>query len=195
MNVYDFDETIFHPDSSFSFVLYCLRRYPRAVLRAIPASVLAWVLYLKNGRKDAQQLKEALFSFLNRIEDVEGTVERFWDEHFEEIESWYLNQRSEDDLIISASPEFLLAPAAERLGVRLLATPMNPYTGKITGKNCHDAEKQRRFLEAYPGERVHAFYSDSLSDAPMAELAEEAFLVKGTAILPWPETDSRLQIG
>ena len=29
MNVYDFDKTIFYPDSSVTFCLYCLRRYPR----------------------------------------------------------------------------------------------------------------------------------------------------------------------
>ena len=33
MNVYDFDQTIFYPDSSCTFFLYCLKKYPGAVLR------------------------------------------------------------------------------------------------------------------------------------------------------------------
>ncbi|MCR5135944.1 MAG: haloacid dehalogenase-like hydrolase [Oscillospiraceae bacterium] len=186
MNVYDFDGTVFHPDSSYCFFLFCLRRWPRAVLKVIPPSLIQMIRYLHGGKEDAQKLKEALFSFLNRIEDPETAAEAFWELSFDRIESWYLQQKRSDDLVISASPEFLLTPAVRRLGVRLIATPMNPYTGRIEGKNCHDREKCRRFLEAYPGEKVEEFYSDSLSDTPMAELAEKAFLVKGPEIQPWP---------
>ena len=109
----------------------------------------------------------------------------FWNEYFCRMEPWYLEQMKSDDLIISASPEFLLRPAAEKLGVRLIATPMNPYTGKISGKNCHDLEKKRRFLEEYPEEAIENFYSDSRSDQPMAELAKSAWLVKEHQCFPW----------
>ena len=191
MNVYDFDETIFHPDSSYSFFLFCLRHYPRAVMKALPKSLIEAMKYsflpLKKEKKDAKKLKEALFSYLNRIGDVHETVSAFWEEKYDEgIASWYLLQKKSDDLIISASPFFLLEPAAEKLGVCLLATDMNPYTGKISGRNCHDEEKVRRFREAFPGERVEEFYSDSLCDTPMARIAERAFLVRGEERIPWP---------
>ena len=39
----------------------------------------------------------------------------------------------------------------------------------------------------YPNTQIDKFYSDSLSDTPLAELARAAFLVKGSQILPWPE--------
>ena len=44
MNCYDFDQTIFFPDSSYLFVMHCLRRYPRAVLRAVPGTALMLLL-------------------------------------------------------------------------------------------------------------------------------------------------------
>ena len=187
MNVYDFDNTVFSPDSSYCFVLFCLRKHPRAVLRSLPGSIWPLFRFLCEGKKDAQKLKESLFSFLNKIDSAETAAGEFWDRHYEGIESWYLAQKSPDDIIVSASPEFLLRPAAERLGVRLIATPMNPYTGKIKGKNCHDVEKVRRFREAFPDTHIDAFYSDSLSDAPMAAIADKAFLVKNHQIGPWPE--------
>ena len=40
---------------------------------------------------------------------------------------WYLMKKRDDDLIISASPDFVVRPAAEMLGVRLIATPMQIY--------------------------------------------------------------------
>ncbi len=187
MNVYDFDKTIFYPDSSACFVLYCLRHHPRQVLGAFIPSLLQAVKYARSGRKDAKKLKEALFSFLNKIEDVEETVACFWDEYFCRISPWYLEQKKEDDLIISASPEFLLKPAADRLGVSLIATRMNPYTGKISGRNCHGFEKCRRFSELYNTDKIDEFYSDALSDTPMAKLAEKAFLVDHMERSAWPE--------
>ena len=185
MNAYDFDDTIFVPDSSYCFIKYCMRHYPRAVFHVLPSSLWQFVLYLRDGKRDAKKLKEAMFSFLNRIDNIDQIVDCFWNEYFCRMEPWYLEQMKSDDLIISASPEFLLRPAAEKLGVRLIATPMNPYTGKISGKNCHDLEKKRRFLEEHPEEAIENFYSDSRSDQPMAELAKSAWLVKEHQCFPW----------
>ena len=186
MNVYDFDNTVFVPDSSTCFILFCLRRYPRAALKALPLSAVEAILYYADGKKDAKHLKEALFSFLNSLDNIEAVVGEFWECHSDHMETWYLEQKQPDDLIISASPEFLLRPMTDRLGVRLIGTRMNPYTGEIKGKNCHDTEKVRRFLELFPADSVDRFYSDSLSDSPMAALAKEAFLLKDGDCLPWP---------
>lgn len=188
MNTYDFDQTIYYPDSSYSFVMYCLRKYPLAVLPAVPRSLRLAIRY-RRGKIETKELKEQLFSFLPRIRDIDRTVADFWDEHRGNIGEWYLRQKREDDLILSASPEFLLSPIAQELGVGLIATPMDKKTGKIHGENCHDAEKVRRFFERFPGGHTEKFYSDSLSDTPMAEIADEAFLVCWGTISPWPLRD------
>lgn len=193
MNCYDFDQTVFFPDSSYLFVMHCLRRYPRAVLRALPGTVFVGLLRFL-GLRDTRELKQKVFSFLPYLDDVDRVVEEFWEENFEPgIAAWYLGQRRDDDLILSASPEFLLRPAAERLGVRLISTRMDRHTGEIIGKNCHDYEKVTRFCQAFPGQRPESFYSDSLSDSPMARIADRAFLVKDRDTRsPWPERGPRL---
>ena len=186
MNVYDFDQTIFWPDSSFCLVKYCLRHYPRAVLHTLPAVSLVGIENAL-GKADTKALKERIFSFLPRLDDVDRIVEEYWSEYRGNLADWYLKQKQADDLIISASPEFLLRPICEELGVRLIATKMDPYTGRIHGPNCHDEEKVRRFRLEYPDESVETFYSDSLADAPFARIARQAFLVKEGERLPWPE--------
>lgn len=185
MNTYDFDETIFQPDSSVCFVLYCLRHYPRAVLRALPAASVAGVRHMLK-QVDTRALKEKIFSFLPYLEDVDRIVQEFWEEKSGGVQDWYLRQRRDDDVIVSASPEFLLRPLTDRLGVRLIATPMDRHTGRIIGKNCHDYEKVFRFRAEYPEARPEAFYSDSPSDLPMARFADKAYLVKKEKIIPWP---------
>lgn len=184
MNTYDFDETIYIRDSSVSFYLYCLKRHPSAILRTLPRT-LRMSAKKALGKIDMTALKEQLFSFVRYI-DAERVVAQFWEEKFDGVGEWYLAQKKDDDIIISASPEFLLRPAAEKLGVRLIATRMDSKTGRITGKNCHDVEKVRRFHEQYPGAHTECFYSDSLSDTPMAELADSAVLVTRGKLSPWP---------
>ncbi|MBR4473165.1 MAG: haloacid dehalogenase-like hydrolase [Oscillospiraceae bacterium] len=191
MNVYDFDYTVFTPDSSACFLRFCLRHHTRAVLKALLFSADEAIRYLATGKKDAKRLKEALFSFLNRVDNIEAIVDEFWECHIDHLQSWYLEQKQPDDLIISASPEFLLRPITDRLGVTLMATRMNPWTGQIKGKNCHDEEKVRRFLEVYPADSVDRFYSDSLCDIPMARMADEAFLVVNGRVFPWPINGSK----
>lgn len=186
MNTYDFDQTIYEPDSSYSFVMYCLRRHTGAVMRALPGLAAMGAKYLLK-KADTKALKEKVFSFLPYLDNVDRTVEEFWQEHWRGIGGWYLAQKKADDIIISASPEFLLKPVAEKLGVRLIATRMDKRTGKIEGLNCHDTEKVRRFREEYPGAHTEEFYSDSLSDSPMAELADRAFLVRKGRLSPWPQ--------
>ena len=185
VNSYDFDQTIFYPDSSYCFVMYCLKKYPGAVLKAVPGAVWAGLGCLRR-KAEVKELKEHIFAFLKDLQNVDELVKDFWEQHRGNIASWYLAQKRPDDLIISASPEFLLKPIAEELGVHLIATRMDKHTGKITGPNCHDKEKVRRFYEAYPGGHTEEFYSDSLSDSPMAEIADRAFIVDRDKISPWP---------
>ena len=186
MNIYDFDKTIFYPDSSATFFRYCLKRIPGAVLPTLPRSLAAAVRY-RRGRLGAKELKEQLFSFLSEVRDIDKLVLDFWRENEHRIGAWYLAQKRDDDLIISASPRFLLAPICEKLGVSLIATEMDRKTGRITGENCHNVEKPKRFFAHFPEGRAECFYSDSLSDAPMARLAERSYLVKKHKLFSWPK--------
>ena len=185
MNTYDFDKTIYVRDSSVAFVFYCAKKYPAAVWRTLPRTAVKGIEKLL-GRVDMTALKEQIFSFLRYI-DADTAVEQFWEEKFGDVGEWYLKQKEADDIIISASPEFLLEPAAKRLGVRLIGTRMDKITGQITGKNCHDEEKVRRFYAQYPDAHTECFYSDSLSDTPMALIADRAFIVDHGNLSPWPE--------
>lgn len=188
MNVYDFDNTVFRPDSSYAFCMFCLRRYPRILLRSSAGGILPLYRYLSGGRTDATPMKEGLFSFLRYLPDPDEVVHSFWEENLSGFQQWYLDRKRSDDVIISASPDFLLKDITENfLGVHLIATRMDSTTGNILGMNCHDRQKVIRFREEYPWAKIDAFYSDSLFDAPMAGLAERAFFVTKKGPKPWPE--------
>jgi HAD superfamily phosphoserine phosphatase-like hydrolase len=176
-NVYDFDHTIYRGDASLDFIIFCLGRHP-ALLRFLPSQAAALFLYAI-GKWDRKQIKQVAFAFLGSLKNIDEDVEAFWVKHERKVEAWYMGRRKPSDIIISASPEFLLAPVATKLGVKnLIGTKMNAKTGKITGKNCRAEEKVAR-LEQYDNKITIAnCYSDSMSDLPLLKLATNAFIVK-----------------
>ena len=59
-----------------------------------------------------------MYSFLSRLPDPEAEARLFWDSRIDRIFPWYINRRRDDDLVISASPDFLIGEACRRLGIR-----------------------------------------------------------------------------
>lgn len=132
------------------------------------------------------RVKERFYRYLRLVPDVAEEVERFWLTHDANLKDWYFAQKREDDLIISASPEFLLDPLMKRLELAMIASRVAPQTGLYDGLNCHGEEKVRRMRETYPDAQIDRFYSDSKSDLPLARLARQAILVDGDVLLPFP---------
>ncbi len=186
MNVYDFDNTLLRGDSTARFFAWCLRHYP-AMWADIPGQAANGLLFLLRLRPK-QAFKQRMFRFLTRIGDTDAAVSRFWADNLPRLKAWYARTRRDDDAVISASPDWLIAPACEKLGIRrILGSPVDPRTGVFHGPNCHGEEKVRRFREAFPGGTIDEFYSDSHSDDPLAALARKAWLVRGERLLPWEE--------
>jgi phosphoserine phosphatase len=142
INVYDFDNTIYRGDSSFDFYRHCCSRYPR--VRRDVFGVLPLAVDMLLHKRDKTRSKERFYHYLSFVPNVEEEVLRFWDTFDQNIKPWYLEQKRTDDLIISASPVFLLKPICERLGVKLIASKVEAQTGIYDGLNCHDEEKVRR---------------------------------------------------
>ncbi len=185
MNVYDFDRTLFPGDSSMHFWAYCKDRYPLIWLH-FPAGITKMGLYkLKLFPWGA--VMEKFFSFMKYIPDRERVIEEFWDEKVTKIYPWYKERQKEDDLIISATPYFIINPIARRLGIKhVIATDMDIYTYKINGIDCTGIEKVRRFKEEYPDAEIDEFYSDSYSDLPLAQIAKKAYMInKRGEITDW----------
>jgi len=184
MNVYDFDNTIYRGDSTVDFVLYCYGHEPRSLI-SLPRTLVSGLLY---GLHIIPKLafKQELYHMFVFLRDRDALLQEFVRTHADRIKPWYREQQRGDDLVISASPEFLIRPLCRSAGItHVLASRVDFATGRYDGLNCHGREKTVRFFAAFPEGRIEKFYSDSRSDAPLAELAESAYLVKGNQRERW----------
>ena len=128
MNVFDFDNTIYQGDSTIDFYLYCLKAEPK-IIKWFPKQMIGVIKY-KLKIIDKTTLKSDFFSFMRSVKDYHNIVESFWNEHEYKIASWYKKRHQNSDLIISASPEFLLENICKRMNItRLIASKVDPCTG------------------------------------------------------------------
>ena len=180
INGYDFDGTIYDGDSSVDFYLFCLKKNKKILLQ-LPIQIYGVILYIL-GIIEKTQFKEYVFSFVKRIDNIDSYVKEFWDHNYKKIKSWYLKQKEKTDIIISASPEFLLKPLEKKMNIKVIASKVDKDTGKFIGKNCHDIEKVKRFNEEVKDKKLKAFYSDSMCDKAIMNIAENAFYVRKDVI-------------
>lgn len=191
MNVYDFDGTIFPSDCSIGFCIWCMKRHPRLWFTFAPKAIKN-VILRKRGKISECAMQRIFFSYLTLIDDFDTQIERYWNKNEKRISSWYLAQKRDDDLIISASPDCIIGPIAKRLGVNYIATEYDREYGVYLNNMMYAKEKAKYIIDhGFP--MIENFYSDSLADTPLALCAEKAHLVtkKASTVTDWPDLDAK----
>ena len=179
IDVYDFDGTLYHGDSTVDFVRHCFARHP-SLFAALPALGLA-SLRLLTRRADLTATKSALFSEMARRFDLDAEAARFWarEDVRRNLYPWFRDTPRDLPVVVaSASPEFEQRHAAALLGDVTLVCTRCGADGRIVGRNCKGEEKLRRIREAVGEYAVRAMYTDDAkADAPLLAAAEERYLV------------------
>ena len=179
MNGYDFDKTILKGNSVRRFFHFCSLRLPYLWL-LLPELLIAVILYgLRIIRKDG--FLRMLEFFIMLVPCRKKFAERFWNKNVKHVKQWYLDAKRHDDVVVSASPDFLIDEICSRLGVVCIASPTNKR-GSVVGKHCYGEHKVTMFRDRFPEATLETFYSDNMSDAPMFRIAKRGYLVKGDEI-------------
>ncbi|MBR4893546.1 MAG: HAD-IB family phosphatase [Clostridia bacterium] len=185
MNVYDFDNTIYKGDSTRDFYFFTLKKNPK-IIKYLPMQGYNFIKFIFHAINKTQ-FKEKFYTFFKDIDNIDAHLEEFWKIHRANFKSWYYDIQAEDDMVISASPEFLVKPMCDLAGIKYLeASRVDKFTGKYDGLNCWGSEKVRRF-RAVCNKEIENFYSDSYSDSPLARISKNAYMVKGDRVYKWNE--------
>lgn len=186
MNVYDFDNTVYDGESTFDFFLYCLRRRPKLVhfLFPVVSGLLRYKMRLVSRADFAALAQKNMFGMLRLCPDYQTLVERFWDANMRKIKPFYRERKQTDDVIMTASFDFLIEPCLVRLGVKhAVCSSADLEAGKVT-RLCFRENKPILFDELFPDAKADAFYTDSLNDLPMLKHASRGYYVRGNRVYP-----------
>jgi phosphatidylglycerophosphatase C len=191
---FDFDGTLTCRDSFVAFLLW--RAGPVRFLAQM--TVLAPEILRHGLARDRELVKTAVLrrscGGASRLE-LEAAAERFAEARFDTLmrpdalacwRDW--RGRGARLLIVTASPEFLIAPFARRLradqliGTRLEFDSQDRFTGRLDGRNCRGPQKTERLRAAYgPNLVLAAAYGDSDGDREMLAMTDRPGLKVFTA--------------
>lgn len=184
MRVFDFDGTIYDGESSVDFFLFELKRHPENLL--LLPKVLHSLIRYKRLKVSFDELWHGLERygerFLATIPDLMGDIKLFWDMHSKKIKKSYLKMMREDDVILSAGPDFLIKEMAGRLGIKTVIASEYDFSNKKILTLCYRDRKCDCFHNHFPGRRMDEFYTDSENDRAVFALADKVFIVKGDNI-------------
>lgn len=173
MNVYDFDKTICYKDSTFGFWCFCLARKPWIII-FLPVQLLGLLVYhLRLTNKLSMW-----WMYLRAMNVSDELVKSFADKQEKNLCEWYLRQKQPTDVIVSASPEFIIQELCNRLGVSCIASQVDMQTGKYQKPACSGKQKVKQFRERYPNVDIQESYGNAESDQYIMNEGKHAYLVK-----------------
>ena len=182
---FDFDGTLTCRDSFVAFLLWRAGRLGFAAgLPALIPAILAYGLHGDRGLLKAAFARR-YFGGVTRAR-LEEDARRFAAQRFgalmrpDALACWRdWKERGARLYIVSASPDILIGPFAQRLGADgLIATRLafdaeGRFIGALAGANCRGEEKATRLRAALGSDvRLAAAYGDTAGDREMLALAE-----------------------
>jgi len=181
---FDFDGTLTVRDSFMAFLVWRTppARLIAAFFRLAPAAV-AYLIHRDRGRLKAAGLR-ILIGCIPQT-NLQAEAEAFADVIFDRLlrpdaRAAWTRHRAEGLklIIVTASPEDIVAPFARRLGAdaligtRLAIDAAGRLTGALDGPNCRGAEKVRRSHDAFGAAAPLAVaYGDTDGDREMLAAA------------------------
>jgi phosphatidylglycerophosphatase C len=184
---FDFDGTLTVRDSFTAFLKWRTSRprYNLGMLRLTPAA-LSYLVHQDRGRIKAAAVKEFLAGVpRERLEEEARAFAKVMAPRLlrpDAVEVWRRwRQRRAKLVIVTASPDVVVAPFARGLGADLLLGTELAYderdrvTGAFLGPNCRGPEKVVRLQAEFgPDVRLTAAYGDTSGDREMLQIADEA---------------------
>ena len=193
LSVYDFDKTIYNGETLNDFYRFYLIKKPWKIYTVIFQLwyFLLYVLKIINLEK----LKENFLRFLNgeNTGELKKLIREFWEKKESKINPWVkdeiLKNKKETEILvaISASPTFLIIDRLRLMGFDVVIGTdflfeSTKFHSHITSKNCKNYEKVKRLDKWAEDNNIQYdivnFYSDSIADKPLFDLAEHKYWIK-----------------
>lgn len=189
MTVFDFDKTLTKRDSTFSSMVFGL---PMGKKLWAATLFLFLVILVKTGFMSILDLKQRMYAFVYKGKSSQE-LQALWQAYAESFQdfnelysqvNWALNEPPKAIVSAQLSPilRCIFPSHIGILGSELEET--NPGFWQLS-KHCYGKEKVTQW-EAFGYGNIDDFYSDSMSDSPLAERATKAYWVLDGKVQNWP---------
>ena len=180
MNAYDFDNTIYDGESIYDFFIFCIKK-DKTLLKYFPLVLFRMIEYKLNLLKIEKiyETCEIIIDYFLKKSNFneEELVKEFWKINHKKIKKKFLTMLKEEDLIITGCPNFLIDYIKDELKVKNIICTDFDIKNKKVNFICFSKNKVIAYKKKFNNKKINKFYTDSLSDIPFMEIANEVYLV------------------
>ena len=184
MQVFDFDNTLYHGESTVDFAMFMIQ-HNRRILLWVPRifwNLLKYKLCLTEQKQMERDIREFLLILIRNEQQLRALVDVFWTQNRHKLNTRLISRIRREDVIVSAAPDFLLDALRPELGdVRLVCSKVDLSRKRLLHLNF-GAQKVKRFRALYGNTKIERFYTDSYNDKAMMDIAEKVYLVRPSGI-------------
>ena len=180
MKVFDFDNTIYAGESLLDFFCFCAGR-KKSLYACLPFVLYYLVLYKFNLVNEKSLYRDLnIFSkyVLKDISSNKTLIDEFWNKYGHKLKPQFLSLISEEDVIITGAPDFLIDAIKFKLNTNNIISSKFDLETKEIKFLCFGNSKAKVFQELFPDATIDEFYTDSLADSPMMRISKKSVLVK-----------------
>ena len=180
IKVFDFDNTLYHGESSIDLAFYLIRRNKR-ILLYVPSILINLAKYkmcLVDREKAEQEINDFLKVAVKDKYEAAEIVESFWAENSYRLDENMIKRVRKDDVIITAGPDMLIDGIKDKLGTdNIISSIIDPDKREMVYFNFGE-NKAKRYKEVYGDTTIESFYTDSFNDKPLMKLANKVYIVE-----------------
>ncbi|MBO4865794.1 MAG: haloacid dehalogenase-like hydrolase [Ruminococcus sp.] len=180
IKVFDFDNTLYHGESSIDLAFYLIRRNKR-ILLYVPSILINLAKYkmcIVDREKAEQEINDFLKIAVKDKYEAAEIVESFWAENIHRLDHNIIKRVGKEDVIITAGPDMLINAIKDKLGTEnIISSVIDPDKREMVYFNFGE-NKAKRYKEVYGDTPIDSFYTDSFNDKPLMKLANNVYIVE-----------------
>ena len=180
IKVFDFDNTIYRGESAVDLAFFMIKSNKR-ILFFVPTifyNLIKYKLCLVDKDNMQRVINRCFKSAIKDKNGLLGPVESFWEKHSCKLDERMLKRIGKDDIIITATPDFLINGIKDRLNTsNIISSEVDAEKREVTYFNFGD-NKVRKYKELYVRRKIYRFYTDSYNDKALMDISERVFIVK-----------------
>lgn len=179
MKAFDFDNTLYHGESSVDFAIYMIRKNKRIILwlPTIFYNLIKYKLCLVGRDEMENTINRFLKACFTDKDEILGDTADFWRRNRKKLDMKMIGRIKKDDIIITAGPSFLFEVIKKKLGTgNMICSEIDLDRKCVKYLNFSD-NKVRRYREAYGERRIDCFFTDSYNDKALMDISDKVYLV------------------
>ncbi len=179
MRVFDFDNTLYDGETMVDFFHFMVEK--KEELKKYKSIVNFFLNLYNHNMLPMNLVRKCIDKYKGELnystKNIDKYVAEFWDLHRDKIMKDMVKKVKKDDVIITASLDFLLRPIIKDLPTKNIICTEVDIENKKVDCVCYKENKVKKYREKYKDIPIDELYTDSYTDKPLMQISKKVYLI------------------